>query len=485
VREERLQTWLLEEAKRPFDLTRERMFRGRLLRLAADEHVLALTFHHMCFDGWSAGIVAGELRRFYALALAGEPLPTGEPPVQYADFAAWQQEQLVEGVLERQVEYWAERLRGAEPLELPSDRPRPEVPTNRGARLVYTVPVEVLEDFRGLAQRHGVTLYAALLAARTAVLCRWSGQEDVVIGTAVPGRRASQLEQLVGCLVNMVVLRTDLSGNPTFAELIARGMATVSGAWDNDQAPFEKVVERLGRPRDASRNPLFLFGIDLQSEDVRDFGLPGLETEVVPIDPGTSRFDVAINTYEGPSGLTFRVEYSTDLFDAARIERLLQQIERVIRAVVLDDGLRLSELPLLSEEERELVLEGWGRGAEADQPQVPVHVQVAERAAAQPGAVAARSEGRELTYGELEERAGLLARRLHEAGVGHQDRVAVALERGPDLLVALVGILKAGAAFVVLDPTQPLRRLTYILTDTEARVVLTATAFAASLPEPA
>src|SRR5207237_987074 len=196
-------------------------------------------------------------------------------------------------------EYWGERLAGAEPLEIPSDRPRPEVPTNRGARLVYAVPVEVLEEFRGLAQRHGVTLYAALLAATNAVLCRWTGQEDVVIGTAVPGRRSSQLEELVGCLINMVVLRTDLSGDPTFAELIAR----------------------------------------------------------------------------------------------SRIERLLQQFERVIRAAVADDSLRLSELPLLSEDERELMLEEWGRGPLVDQPHVPVHTQIAERAAAQPDMVAARIEG--------------------------------------------------------------------------------------------
>jgi len=481
--QERLHAWLKEQAERPFDLSHDRMFRGGLLRLAPDEHVLALVFHHMCFDGWSAGVVAGELRRFYALALEGEPLPTEEPPLQYADFSAWQQEQLSSGVLERQVEYWAERLKGAEPLEIPSDRPRPEVPTNRGARLVYAVPVEVLEEFRALAQRHGVTLFAALLAAVKAVLSRWTGQEDVVIGTTTPGRRSSQLEQLVGCLINMIVLRTDVSGNPTFAELIARSMATVSDAWNNDQAPFEKVVERVGAPRDASRNPLFLFGIDLQSEDVRDFGLAGVDTEFVPIDPGTSRFDVAINTYEGPSGLVFRVEYSTDLFEASRIERLLQQIERVIRAAVVDDGLRLSELPLNSEEERELMLEEWGRGAELDQPRVPVHAQVAERAAAQPGAVAARIDGREITYGELEERAGRLARRLRELGVGHQDIVAVALERGPELLVALVGVLKAGAAFVMLDPEHPPRRLTYILDDTQARIVLTSSAIAASLPE--
>src|SRR5256714_457539 len=367
VREERLQAWVLEEAKRPFDLTHDRMFRGQLLRLAPDDHVLALTFHHMCFDGWSAGIVSAELRKLYALALAGEPLPTEEPPVQYADFAAWQQEQLASGVLERQVEWWAERLRGSEPLELPSDRPRPEVPTNRGARIVHSVPPEVLEEFRALAQRHGVTLFAAVLAALKAVLCRWTGQEDVVIGTLTPGRRNPQLDQLVGCLINTIVLRTDLSGDPTFAELIARSMATVADAWNNDQAPFEKVVERMGVPRDASRNPLFGFGISLQSEDVRDFGLAGVESELMAVDPGTSRFDVAINAYEGPSGLLFRVEYSTDLFEASRIERLGRQGERVMRAAGADDGLRPSGLAPPSREEREPVLGERGHGG-ADRP---------------------------------------------------------------------------------------------------------------------
>src|SRR5205085_3376470 len=313
---------------------------------------------------------------------------------------------------------------------------------------------------------------------------RSTGQEDVVIGTTSRGRRLPQLERLVGCLINMVVLRTDVSGDPTFAELLGRTMTTLSESWDHETAPFEKVVERLDVPKDTSRNPVFQFGIDLQNESVRGFALAGCEVEFLPINPDTSRFDVAINTYEGPSGLVFHCEYATDLFDRSRIERFFRQVELVIRAAIADDGLRVSELPLLDEAERRRMTDEWGRGRDAEQPRVPVHVQIAERAAADPNAVAARLEGVELTFGELEHRAGLLARRLRELGVGREDVVAVALERGPDLLVACLGVLKAGGAVEMLDAGHPHRRLRFLLEDTRAKVVLTTSALAQRLPEP-
>ena len=473
-----------EEAARPFDFSREPLFRVRLLRLGADDHVLCLTLHHLCADGWSVGIVLRELAGIYAGVLRGAVPELPRLPVQPGDLAEWQLTRQVQGALEEDLAYWDGRLRDAVPLDFPSDRPRPGLPSYRGDGLSRLMPLDVLEGARDVARRGGTTLFAVVVAALKAVLSRWTGLEDIVIGSADSGRFRPELEPMVGCLINMVALRTDLSGDPTFAELAGRVSAAIAEAMSHRGVPLEKIVERLHLPRDPSRNPLFQIAIDIQKEEAFGWELPGCVMQPVETGLGTSRFDMAINTYETSVGLAFRAEFATDLFDRSRVERLLGHVERVLRAVAGDPGLRVGELPLLGEEERLLVSQRW-QGAVAEQPGEPVHVQVAARAAADPGAVAAVAGARSLSFGELDRLSGLVAGRLAAMGVVAGDVVAVALERGCELLVALVGVLKAGAAFVVVDPEHPAARLAFIFADTRARVVVTDARTAGVLPAPA
>jgi amino acid adenylation domain-containing protein len=304
----------------------------------------------------------------------------------------------------------------------------------------------------------------------------------VVIGTANAGRQQTELQGLVGCLINMLVLRVDLADDPTFDEATRRTMNRLAQAWEHQSAPFERIIDRLALPRDPSRNPLFQIAIDLQRGDSFTWTWPGLQCELISTSPQTSRFDMAVNSYEGSDGLRFRIEYATDLFDRERVQRLFSHFEQVLRAAVADSSVRVSALPLLGGSERAEILQQW-QGPKVVQSADPVHVQISAVASAYPQAVAARLGEVELSYAELERRSALLARRLRQLGVGREDVVAVALERGPELLVALVATLKAGGAFVVMDTTHPPQRLAFILADTAAKVVITDSVLRQRLPE--
>ncbi|HZR48716.1 MAG TPA: condensation domain-containing protein, partial [Streptosporangiaceae bacterium] len=336
---------LREAAARPFDFANEPLFRVRLLRLAPEDHVLWLTMHHMCADGWSVGLLLRELAEVYAGVLRGALPELPELAVQPGDLADWQIMRQREGALEEDLAYWEQRLRGAVPVDLPADRPRPSLPSYRGDGLAYLMPLEVLEGARDVARRGGTTLFAVVVAALKAVLARWTGLDDIVIGTADSGRFRPELEPMVGCLINMMALRTDLSGDPSFAELASRVSAGLAEAMNHRGVPLDMIVERLNLPRDPSRNPLFQIAIDIQQAAAFEWELPGCVIEPVEGESTTSRFDMAINTYETPAGLAFRVEFAADLFDRSRVERLLGHLERVLRAVAADAGVRVSGLP--------------------------------------------------------------------------------------------------------------------------------------------
>ena len=470
----------IEEVRRPFDLATGPLVRSLLIRLAPDDHILAVTMHHIVSDGWSTAIFSAELSELYA---GREPAAL---TIGYADFAAWQRDQLVGEAYEAHLAYWEEQLSGLPALEFATDRPRPQVLSTRCGTVQRAVGRGLLDGLRELSKRHDATLFMTLMTAFHAVLTRYSGQDELVVGTTVAGRDSADLEPVIGHFVNVLVLRTDVSGDPTFAELLGRVRATVLEAWRHQQVPFEKVVERLAPPRDTSRNPLVQIGLQLlgRATQATEPELAGLAVEAIDVTPGEHPFDLAVNVTEAPGQLRILAEYSHDLFDEPRIARLLGHLENVLAAVVDDPHLPLSRLPLLSPQERHNVLEAW-QGPVKERDLRPVHVRIADVAARHPDVVAARLGDEDMTYAELDRRAGVLARRLRRLGVGRDDVVALLVPRGFDILVGMLGVMKAGGGFVVMDPGHPIRRLEFILADTATRAVVTRSALLDRLPEPA
>lgn len=473
-----------EEIRRPFDLAQGPLFRSLLVRLDDNAHLLAVTMHHIVSDGWSQAVLTNELSELYAAHHAGREPVLPELAVQYGDYAAWQRNQLGGEVFDSQLDYWADRLAGLPTMELPLDRPRPATLSYRSAAVSRAIGGDLLNRLRQLSARHNTTLFMTLMAAYQAVLARYSDEDEVVVGTTTTGRDPTELEPLVGYFVNMVVLRTDVSDNPSFGLLLERVRGVVLEAWKHQQVPFEKVVERVQPARDPSRNPLFQVGLQLLGSATQSTepDLPGLEVTSLDANPGGHPFDLSITATEGPEQLRLVADYSVDLFDEPRVARLLRHLERVLVAAVDAPDTPLAALPLLDDEERTLLLETW-QGPTRPRAHEPVHVQIARLATEQPDLVAARLDGAELTYGELERRAGVLARRLRTLGTGRDQIVALLLERGFDLVVGMVAAQKAGGAFVVMDPGHPTRRIEFIVADTHARAVVTRSELADRLPE--
>ncbi len=476
------------EARRPFDLQRGPLFRVRLIRLGPDQggqdrHVLVLAVHHIVSDGWSFSVLFGEIVELYGAFAAGrEPAPA-DLPVQYGDFAVWQRGWLGSARAEAQLGYWAQRLAGLPTLELPTDRPRPAEPSYRGGLLVRPLPPELADAVGEVAGSQGVSSFAVLLAAFGVLLARYTGQEDVGVGSTVAGRVRPELEHLVGFFVNMVVLRVDLSGDPSFAELVRRVREATLDAYEHQEVPFPAVVERVQPRREPSRNPLFqvAFGLLPAQTGGQTAGLPGLRTEQLPANLGTSRFDIAVNVLEVDGQLSLSVEYASDLFDRPRMERMFDHYERVLRAMTDDPSLTVSRVELLSGVERGRVLVGW-QGVVGEFRSDAVPVRVGEQVVARAGAVAVVCGGRSLSYGQLWGRAGGVAGFLASVGVGRGDLVGVALGRGVDVPVCLLGVLRAGAAFVPVDPSHPAERIGFVLADSGVRVVLTSAADVGRLP---
>lgn len=463
------------EGAEPFDLYSGPLIRPRLHRVGPEEHLLSLYTHHMISDGWSVGVLVGDLTELYFAAVDGREPDLPELPIQYADYATWERDQLSGPALEEHLGFWERTLGGAQTLDLPTDRPRPPKPSFHGGNHQVDFPGDLLNRLRKLGRAHGATMFMTLLAAFDVVMCRYSGQEDVVVGTALARRDRPELEGLVGFLTNMVILRTDLSGDPTFAEVLARVRDTTLSAYAYQEVPFEKVVERVAPHRDPSRNPLFQVAIGVlppAPESTSTDRGSALEIDALVPDTGGSRFDMAINATEYEDKLGVYVEYSTDLFDAERIERMLGHLGEVLRAISIDPSLRISEVPILTAAERQQVLHEW-QGPKREYRQVPIHQLITEQAETRPDAIAAVCEGSELSYGELDRRSGLLARYLREQGVAAGDVVGVALRRGLDVPVALLAVLRAGGGFLAVDPTHPAARVDYMLNDAGARLLIT------------
>jgi amino acid adenylation domain-containing protein len=475
---------MVEEGRRPFDLRRGPLFRAHLFRLSADTCVLQLTIHHIVADGWSLGVLSKELTMLYA-AYAGGRTALGPPPARYADIVRRQQQRLAGPGLEGQATYWRDRLRPPPPvLELPADRPRPAIQTFDGAIEHLLIAAARTNELRRLGREHGVTLFMILLAAFDVLLYRYTGLDDIAVGTPIANRTDLEAESVVGLFANTLVLRTDLSGDPTVRELLGRVRDVALGAYGAQDFPFERLVEMVQPVRDMSHSPLFQVMFILQNIPFEAVELEGLTLSYVEIRTGSAKMDLTLEVWEHPEGLKVYLEYNTGLFEAETIRRLGGHLERLLAAFVAAPDQRVSRLPLLSEDEWARIGTTWNATAVTlgDQPTSRL---IEAQAARIPDAVAARCDERGLTYRELNERANRLARHLREHRVGRDVLVGVFLERSLDMLIAVLAVMKAGGAYVPLDPAYPADRLEFMLRDGRIPLVITQEALRDRLVIPA
>ncbi|HEX2252377.1 MAG TPA: condensation domain-containing protein, partial [Thermoanaerobaculia bacterium] len=487
-----------EEGARPFDLAAAPLLRGLLVRLGpsrssghpsghssgpfSDEHVLALTLHHIASDGWSLSILTRELTALYAAFAAGRPSPLPELPVQYADFARWQRRRLSGEALEAEVDHWRGRLAGVPVLELPTDRPRPRVAGTRGAARTVDLDEGLGEELLALGRLAGATPFVLLLAAFEVLLHRHAGQDDLTVGTPVAGRLRTEVEPLIGFFVNTLVLRARMAGDPSFADHLAATRDAALDAFAHQEVPFERLVEALEPQRRMDRSPLFQVMFAFQNAPRERLALGGVALAPFRVEGTTAKFDLTLAMVERGGGLGGTLEYRTDLFDETTIERLLGHWRTLLAGIVAHPEARLSSLPLLSEAERRQVLEEWNATSTAYPREATIHGLFAAQAAATPESVAVVFAGRELRYRELASASRRLARRLRAAGVGPEVRVGLWMERSLELPVALLAVLEAGGAYVPLDPDYPAERLAFMMADAGLSVLLAQGALVDRLP---
>ncbi len=471
-REREVEALVEAGSARLFDLGQGPLLRAMLVKLSADEHLFFLVMHHVVTDGWSMDIFMHELTVLYEAFAAAEPSPLPELPLQYADFAAWQHERIAGGVLEAQLAYWKKHLSGELPmLDLPTDHPRPLRMTYRGADQFLDITQNLTERLNELSRREGATLFMTLLAAFLTLLHRYTRQEDIVLGTGIAGRNHADIENLIGFFVNTLALRTDLSGNPSFRELLGRVREVALGAYEHQDLPFEKLVEELRPERDPSRQPFFQVIFNLQTAPTEEPASRGLR--ITPQDIGNqTRFDLEFHLWVVPEGIAGPLVYNTDLFDESTIVRLLQHYQTLLEGIAANPDARLAELPLLSKTERTQLC-GWNETSSEYGREQCIQQLVEAQAARRPEAPAVVYGEERLSYGELNERANQLAHYLRGRGVGAEVRVGVLLERSVRWVVALLGILKAGGAYVPLDGDYPAARLRFMLDDAGVELVLT------------
>ncbi len=473
-RESRVRQLAAEEVRRPFDLSQGPLIRATLLKLKAEEHVLFLNVHHIVSDGWSLGVFVRELMALYRAFVHKKPSPLPELPVQYADFALWQREWLQGPALETQLAYWRERLDGAPTaLELPTDHPRPAIQSHRGAAHSFDLSLELTRKLKALSQQEGVTLFMTLLAGFKTLLCRYTGQTDIVVGSPIAGRNRSEIEGLIGFFVNNLVLRTDLGENPSFQVLLGRVRDAALGAYAHQDLPFEKLVDELQPERRLSHTPLFQVMFALQNTPMEKLELPGLKLSPVTFEPETAKFDLTLFMADTDQGLTGGIVYNRDLFEPATMARMTGHFENLLKDIAAHPHKSLSELSLLTRAERSQLLKAWNN-TQASYPQERCfHELFAEQADHTPDNVAVVFGDQRLTYQELNRRANQVAHYLQALGVAPDELVGICIERSLDMVIALLGVLKAGGGYVPLDPTYPPERLAFMLTDTQTSVVLT------------
>jgi natural product biosynthesis luciferase-like monooxygenase protein/amino acid adenylation domain-containing protein len=481
--DERARSLSEEEVRRVFDLEAGPLFRALLLRKAEHEHVLVITMHHIISDGWSRGVLYREIAELYSAFSDGLSSPLSDLPIQYVDYADWQRTWLDSGVVAGQLEYWKQHLAGALPLlDLPTDRPRPPMQTTAGATYRFELPAVLAEQLRAVGAQENATLFMTLLAAFQTLLHRYSGQTDIVVGTPVAGRNHLETEQLIGFFVNTLVMRADLSGEPTFRALLQRVREVAHAAYDHQDVPFEKLVEELGAARDLSRSPIFQTMFILQNTPTRPFHLRGLSLDNVELDAGAAKFDLTLSVVVEDNGLTGSIEYSTDLFDAGTIERMSGHYRKLLEGIVANADATIAELPLLTDAEQEQVLEQIDATRVSFPADMCVHQLFEQQVVRTPDATAVVFEGNALSYRELNERANQVAHHLMRLGVGPDSLVGISVPRSIEMMVGLLGIHKAGAAYVPLDPSYPRERLAVMIEDSGVALLLSLKSHARDLP---
>jgi len=483
-REIETQRLATEEAQQPFDLAAEPLVRTKLLQLSDAEHVLLLTMHHIVSDGWSIGVFLRELAALYEAFCNNVPLVLPELPIQYADFAVWQRQWLQGEVLESQLAYWKQQLDDAPALlELPTDRVRPAVQTFRGAFQTFTISKELSDALMTLSQRQGATLFMTLLAAFQTLLYRYTGQTDICVGTPVANRNRSEIEALIGFFVNTLVLRTDVSGNPTFEDVLYRVREVALGAYAHQDLPFEQLVEELQPVRSVSYTPLFQVMFALQNAPMPSLELPDLTLNPLATESATAKFDLTLSVESTEQGLVGSWEYNTDLFDAATITRMAGHFQTLLEGIVANPDQRLLDLPLLSAAQRHQLLVEWNDTKADYRLDVCIHQLFEAQVERTPDAIAVVFEDQQLTYRELNSKANQLAHHLQTLGVGPEVLVSICVERSLEMVVGLLGILKAGGAYMPLDPAYPKERLAFMLSDAQTSVLLTQEQLVEKLPE--
>jgi amino acid adenylation domain-containing protein len=471
------------EAQRPFNLTTDPLLRVTLLQSAPTESVLVLTMHHIVADGWSLGVLMRELAACYTAFVEGRSPNLPPLPLQYSDFAIRQRQELQGEILENQLTYWRKQLQDLPGLDLPDDRPHPATQTYRGATLPLHIPQPLTQALQSFSQQSGASLFMTLLAAFQTLLWRYTGQDDFAIGSPIANRHHSDLEGLIGFFVNSLVLRADLSGNPTFRELLQRVRTVALEAYEHQDLPFEKLVEGLDPDRDPSRNPLFQVAFALQNAPMQPLELPGLRLEPAHLESGSTRFDLEVHLWEpahglktlwqSQEGLSGFISYSTDLFEHNRIHRLIGHFQTLLQSIIANPDARVAELPFLTAAEQHQILAVWHQTQTQPIADRGFHHIFAAQVHRAPDAIAVVSEQGSLTYADLNQRANELAQCLQKKGVQPNSLVGLCVDRSPEMVIGILGILKAGGAYVPLDPNYPSDRLHFMLTDTQVSLVLT------------
>ncbi len=465
--------YVRDEAARSFDLAQGPLLRAVLLRLAPTDHILVVTMHHIISDGWSLGVFVREIAMLWEALAHGRPSPLPELPIQYADFAVWQREHLQGETLDAQIRYWKAQLAGAPTLlELPTDRPRPAVQTFVGAKVTWNLSAKMLAALKALGREVDASLFMTLLAAFDVLLYRLTGQKDIVVGSPIANRNRPELEPLIGFFVNTLALRSDLSGNPTFRELLCRVRETTLEAYAHEELPFEKLVEELQPERSLSHTPLFQVAFTLQSQTVPVIDSPGISIRPYELESNAVKFDLTLELYESEGGLEAILDYNRDLFTAETAERILARYELLLERILAAPETPLSELSIVTETERHFLIEELNCTA-SDYPRVPIHQLFAAQVDRIPDAIAVRHGAATLTYRQLDEQSNRLAHALIARGVRSGTLVGLCLERGLDLIVGVLGILKAGGAYVPLDADYPQARLRFMLEDAQLPVLIT------------
>src|SRR5688572_5501370 len=471
------------ETSTPFDLTQSPLLRVVLIRLEVERHLLLVSAHHIISDGWSTSVLIHELVALYTAFMYGEPSPLPPLWIQYADFAVWQRQWLAGERLESEARFWREQLKDAPlSLDLPTDKPRPAMRSNFGDTHRFELSPTLSRAVRELGQQERATPFMVLLAAWSVLLGKYSGQEEVLVGSAHAHRSRTELENLIGFFVNTLVLRTNLSGDPSFHELLARVRDVTLSAQAHQNLPFEKLVDELQLERDLSRTPVYQVAFTFQNAPEAELRAPGLVLTRLPLPSETAKFDLTLVITDSEPAMTGELEYSTDLFAADTIVRMMDHFETLLAAALEEPQKQLSELSLLRAEERERLLREWNETA-TDYPRAATLQELFERQVEErPGAVALIFGEQQVSYRELNERANRLAHYLLELGVAAEMRVGICLERSLEMIVGLLGIIKAGGTYVPLDPEYPLERLAFMIEESNVAILLTDENLADALP---